>query len=326
MKRLWIGFALVAALGLGSLAFAQTRECGAIDIAFGWSGCTASMTIGRVASLGSTMAWDDNGDLVVLGNDYVQSRQRNRYDVTTQLVRVDWSGRREIGRIALPPIGRVDQLQLSPVDDTMMVSCNAIYVCNLLLSSERRDNRHPTQLALLNADGSIAWTAFVMKEGTQPSSEGRAFDLAFSADGAQVLAGPIAFAVEDGAETPRGTAEAATNQVTILASDVMELAGAERSLDLPEDYIPFRWLQTTLSPDGNRLATLSRRFAGAGQPRAVLQVWDVETGAVLIRHEIKTDLSPALVWQPDGAEVLVATAPPRGDGTSTQLRSYGVAP
>lgn len=327
MKRLWIGFAaLVAAMGLGALVFAQTRECGAIDIAFGWSGCTGSLTIGGVASLGSTIAWDDNGDLMVLGTEYGQSSQRNRFDVTTQLVWVDWAGRRETRRIALPAIGRFDQLQLSPVDDTFAVSCNTIYVCDLLSSTERRDNRNPSQLALLGAEGSILWTGFVATDGTQPSSEGRAFDLSFSADGAQVLAGSVAFAVGDGAETPRGAAEAATDQATILASDVIEIAGAERSLDLPDDYVPFRWLQTTASPDGKSLATLSRRFAGAGLPRAVLQVWDAETGAVIVRHEINTDLSPALAWQPDGQEVLVATAPPMSIGASTQLRSYGATP
>jgi hypothetical protein len=95
-------------------------------------------------------------------------------------------------------------------------------------------------------------------------------------------------------------------------------------LDLPDHYIPFNQLQAALSPDAARLATLSRRFAGKGLPRAILQVWNVETGAVLARHEIDTDLSAALAWQSDGQAVFVATAVGVEPGAAAELRRYDV--
>jgi len=72
-------------------------------------------------------------------------------------------------------------------------------------------------------------------------------------------------------------------------------------------------------------STLARDDDGhEGLPRAILQVWNVETGAVLVRYDIDTDLSPALAWHDDGEAVFVATAAGGMLGAATQLRRYGV--
>lgn len=204
------------------------------------------------------------------------------------------------------------------------MTCNTIYVCDLLSSTERSDARYPTQLALLNRDGSIAWHASVPSDNARPNSEGRAFDLAFTQDGQAIVAGPMAFASDDGARVSGVRPVPLSANATIEATDQVQLAGAVQMLDLPDRYIPFNRLQSTLSPDGARLATLSRRFAGEGLPRAILQIWNIETGELLVRHEIDTDLSPALAWQGDGEAVFAATSVGVTPEAATQLRSYGV--
>ena len=326
MKRrlMFLSTSLVALAGLAALTYLGSRECGFLDTAFGLSGCTASRKVSGVSTLGSTLAIDRDGHLVVLGNRYENKPGSRNYQMTTQVVRIDWTKGREVERVSFDAFGRIDQMQVSPDGDTIAVTCNTIYVCDLLSSSERRDAEEPTQLALLNRDGSIVWHASVPTDRARPNSEGRSFDLAFAEDGQAVIAGNLAFAVGDGAPLGGTRPPAVPVNATISATDRIELGGVPRMLDLPEGFIPFNRLQTALSPDGDRLATLSRRFAGEGLPRAILQVWNVETGAVLVRHEIDTDLSPALAWQSDGEAVFVATAADAVPGAGTQLRSYSV--
>ncbi|MGE8106645.1 hypothetical protein ACQKP1_23435 [Allorhizobium sp. NPDC080224] len=315
---------LVALAGLAALTYLGSRECRFLDTVFGSSGCTASLKVSGVSTLGSTLARDRDGHLVVLGNRYEDMQGSRNYQITTQVVRIDWAKGREVERVSFNAFGRIDQMQLSPDGNTIAVTCNTIYVCDLLSSSERRGAEEPSQLALLNRDGSIVWHASVPTDRARPNSEGRAFDLAFAEDGQAVLAGNLAFAVGDGAPLGGTRPPTAPVNATISATDRIELAGAPRMLDLPDGYIPFARLQSALSPDGARLATLSRRFAGEGLPRAILQVWNVETGEVSVRHEIDTDLSPALAWQSDGEAVFVATAAGAVPRAGTELRSYSV--
>ncbi|EKF61543.1 hypothetical protein QWE_00025 [Agrobacterium albertimagni AOL15] len=326
MKRrlMVLSTGLAAFAALAALTYWGTRECGFFDTALGLSGCTGSRTIAGVSTLASTLARDTDGYLVVLGNKYEDVPGSRNYRVTTQVVRIDWAQGREVERVSFPAFGRIDQMQISPDGETIAVTCNTIYVCDLLSSADQRDALYSTQLALLNRDGSIVWHASVPMEDARPNSEGRSFDLAFAEDGQAVVAGAVAFAISDGAPLRGALPPAVSSNATINATDQIELAGAPRMLDLPDHYIPFNQLQSALSPDGARLATLSRRFSGKGMPRAILQVWDVETGGVLARHEIDTDLSPALAWQSDGQAVFVATAVGVEPGAATDLRRYGV--
>ncbi|MFN7089003.1 MAG: hypothetical protein ACK4P4_00365 [Allorhizobium sp.] len=321
-RRLVVLSTSLAALAV--LAYLGTRECGFLDTALGLSGCTGSRTIKGVSTLGRTLARDGDGHLVVLGSDYEDVHGSRNYRVTTRVVRIDWAKSREVQRVSFPSFGRIDQMQISPDGDTIAVTCNTIYVCDLLSSADQRNAQYPTQLALLNRDGSIAWHASISTDDARPNSEGRAFDLAFAEDGQAVIAGNLAFAIGDGTPLAGTPPPAVSVNASINATDRIELAGAPRMLDLPDHYIPFNQLQSAPSPDGARLATLSRRFAGKGLPRAILQVWNVETGSVLVRHEIDTDLSPALAWQGDGQAVFVATAVGVEPGASTELRRYGV--
>lgn len=325
MKRrlMFLSTSLAAFAALAALTYWGTRECGFFDTALGLSGCTGSRTIAGVSTLASTLARGGDGYLVVLGNAYEDLPGSRNYRVTTQVVRIDWAQGREVERVSFPAFGRIDQMQISPDGETIAVTCSTIYVCDLLSSADQRDARS-TQLALLNRDGSIAWHASVPMDDARPNSEGRSFDLAFAENGQAVVAGNMAFTISDGAPLDGPLPPAVSSNRTIDATDQIELAGAPRMLDLPDHYIPFNQLQSALSPDRTRLATLSRRFAGRGMPRAILQVWNVESGTILARHEIDTDLSPALAWQSDGQAVFVATAAGVEPGAATELRRYGV--
>ena len=324
MKRMTmaVGCGVAAVAGLAALAHVGTRECGFIDIWLGLSGCTASLTVADIAITGSTLALDRDGHLVMLGNRYAETPRSNQMKLTTHVVRIDWRTGREVTRMEPPFLGRIDQLQLPPDGDSMAIACNASYTCELLEYGQDSDNDYPAALALLDGDGAIAWSGFAPRRTNQPSSEGRAFDLGFSADGMAVVAGDAGFVAADGSALDGPMPVSASANATLLTDQQIELAGAVQSLDLPDGFVPFRYLQTTRSPDGARIATLSRRFAGEGLPRAVLQVWSVETGTMLVRHEIDTDLAQALAWQADGQAVFVTTAPPRQPGASTQIRSY----
>lgn len=239
MKRrlmvLWTSLATLA--GVVALAYLGTRECGVLDVAFGLSGCTGSHTIKGVSTLGSTLARDGEGHLVVLGNDYEDVHGSRDYRVTTRVVRIDWTQGREVERVSFPSFGRIDQMQLSPDGDTIAVVCNTIYACNLLSPSDQRNARYPTQLALLNRDGSVAWHASVSTDDARPNSEGRSFDLAFAEDGQAVVAGNLAFATGDGVPLFGTLPPAVSVNATINAIDQIQLAGAPRRLDLPDHYI-----------------------------------------------------------------------------------------
>ena len=323
-RLMMLSTSLAALLGLAALTYLGSRECGFLDTALEMSGCTGRLKVSGVSTLGSTLARDGDGQLVVLGDTYLERQGSRNLQVSTQVVRIDWAQRREIERLSFPSFGRIDQMQISPEGGMLAVTCNTIYVCDLLPSSERHAARNATQLALLNRDGSMVWHASVPTDRARPNSEGRSFDLGFAKDGQAVLAGNLAFAVRDGTPLSGASSPTASVNATINATDRIELAGLPRMLDLPDRYIPFNRLQSAFSPDGARLATLSRRFAGKGLPRAILHIWNVETGAVLARHEIDTDLSPALAWQSDGEAVFVATAAGGLSGEATELRSYGM--
>jgi len=312
-----IGLAIVASgavyIGLGA--------CGWLDRYLGRSGCLGSYTIANLSSLGSTMAVDRDGRLIVAGGDHrASAADASRSQPHPQVVTLDLANGNELDRVPLDFSGLPDQLRLSPVDDHIAVTCNSIYVCDLADPPPGAEYAGASLLGLFAPDGALAWSQVITRDIAQPSAEGRAFDLAFAEDGATVVAGPVAFATADG--TPREDSPPAMLQsFAVDSADSITVAGVPRPLGLPEGYVPFTRLQVALSADAGRLAALSRRFSGPGQPRAILTTWDTASGRMLARHEIETDLAPALAWHPDGS-VLVAAAGPQAIGAGTQVRIY----
>lgn len=137
-----------------------------------------------------------------------------------------------------------------------------------------------TQLGLFESDGTLLWSHAILRTVAQPSAEGRAFDLAFSADGSAVVFGPMVIATKDGAVSEVSVSAGDAPGATIDTARTVSIAGAEADLDLPADSVPFTRLQIALCADGRRLATLSCRLSGAGDIRALLQIWDKDSGAL----------------------------------------------
>ncbi|MHA6732118.1 hypothetical protein [Devosia sp. A369] len=299
------------------------KECGWLDRWLDRSGCVDSFNVNNLASLGSTMLVDREGRLVIAGVQYGEaSRSGRELSTVSQIVIFDPASGTEIERMSVQFNGRPDQLQLSPTEDLFVLTCSSIYTCDLADTPSGGKYSGAAQIAVLDRQGQFVWRVAVPRDIAQPSPEGRAFDLAFADDGAAVVAGPVAFATSDGALLTDAVLAVAPHGMAVDSADIIVIAGAPRDLHLPPDYIPFTRLQTATSADGTCLATLSRRFSGPGDLRAILQVWDNASGEMLVRHDIVTDLSPALAWRSDGTGVLVATASPPAPGTGTQIRTY----
>lgn len=318
----WVLFVLVIISASAIVAFNGLRECGWIETAFGSGSCAGSVIVENIASVRSTVAVNSDGEVVVLGNRYKATKQKSEFDVRAQIAVIDWQAGKEVRRIEPEFSGRPDQLILSPTGERMAVACRSFFSCDLVDLPSSQASFGATQLALLGEDGAIRWRGAVMPDEASPTVEGRAFDLAFSADSRSLVAGPVAFSVADGARGSGSMQARVTSHATLLASYEIELAGQRRSLGLPAGFVPFTRLQTATSPDGKSVATLSRRFSGEGEIRSVLQIWDIASGKVVTRHEIRTDLSPALAWHPDGTLIFVATTSPVVEGVSTQIRAY----
>ncbi|MCJ8151762.1 hypothetical protein [Shinella sedimenti] len=320
VRRVLVVLAIIS--GSAIVTFSGFRDCGWLETAFGSGSCAGSVTLDNIASVRSTVAVNSDGDVVVLGNRYTATNREGDFDVRAQIAIIDWQAGKEVRRIEPDFSGRPDQLILSATNEGMAITCRSFYACDLADLPSGQDAFGATQLALLDEDGSINWVGAVMREEAPPSVEGRAFDLAFSADGRSLVAGPVVFSVADGARGSGSAQVSITSHATLLASYDFELAGQRRSLGLPAGFVPFTRLQTATSRDGKSLATLSRRFSGEGAIRSVLQIWDIARGELVTRHEIVSDLAPALAWHPDGSLVFVATASPVAEDASTQIRAY----
>ncbi len=318
----WVFYILAIISASAIVASSGFRECGWIETAFGSGSCAGSVTLENIASVRSTVAVNSDGEVVVLGNRYTASKKKGEFDVRSQIAVIDWQAGKELRRLEPEFSGRPDQLILSPIGQGMAVACRSFFSCDLVDLPSSQASFGATQLALLGEDGAIRWRGAVMPDEVPPTVEGRAFDLVFSADGRSLVAGPIVFSVAEGARGSGSAQVGVTSHATLLASYDIELAGQRRSLGLPAGFVPFTRLQTATSRDGKSLATLSRRFSGKGEIRSVLQIWDIARGELVSRHEIGSDLAPALAWHPDGSLVFVATASPVAENASTQIRAY----
>ncbi len=146
-------------------------------------------------------------------------------------------------------------------------------------------------MIVYEANGDRLWFEGIPHHEARPDADARAFDLAWSASGSVVFA-HLPFLAEDGSLilTRQLPLEGPTGR---LAATATEIAGTGVTLPaLPADFIPFSRQQTALSPDGDRIAVLSRRFSGPGALRGMIRVFDLETGAMLVRHDIAEDLAP----------------------------------
>ncbi len=312
---------LLAGVSLAGWAAASgSKECAWLDRWLGLSGCLASFTLGSLTDLGSTMEFDKDGHLVILSVDYRKygSEQRSY----PQLVTADLENGREIDRAELDFKGRPDQLRLSPRDESIAVICSDIYVCDLVNVRGKERNNVCAMIAVFERGGKKIWDGSVSRDVISGNAEGRAGDLAFSADGVLVAAGPTSFAPENGSLSGRVSRELAPDGFAIYGVDHVKIAGEERSFVSPEGYVSFARMRAMPSPDGRLLAVLSRHFSGEGEIRAILLVFDRETGAMLDRHDIGTDLCPALAWGPEGETLIVAAVDARGLGATTEIRLY----
>ena len=349
-----VGLALAAA---GSAAALSLRSCGALDRLAGRSGCVASLQVSDLASLRQTVAFDpaDPGALLVAGTSYARRSGRD-LSASAELVRLDLRSGEETARIRLAFGGVPERLALSRDGRRAAISCNAATQCDFAPAAIEGDGSRSEHLPLAMVDLAAAFaepklaaraqtlkTAPAFQVGVWP--DGRSLEPVFSPAGDVVAANGFAWAFRGDrlatvpAETlhdPRGSgAVASADGQTRISHDrragVLSVIGADGaaqrrlSLDLPEGSVTGEEPPLVLSPDGSRVAALSRRFSGPGEIRAVLQVWEIGGGKRLARYEIGDELSATLLFTPDGARLLVAEAAEPAHGASTRLRFYPAA-
>lgn len=340
--------------GAAATAVVSLRPCGALDSFAGRSGCEASLVVSDLASLRQTVLFDpaDPNVLLVAGARFAR-RSGQDLSASAELVRIDLASGDETGRIRLGFGGVPERLALSPDGRRGAVSCNAAFLCDFPPAAIEGDGSRSehlpiamVDLAAAFADPKLAASAQTLK--TAPAfpvgvwPDGRNLEPVFSPAGDVVAANGFAWAFRGGrleappAETlhdPRGagavaSANGAIRIVHDLRAGALAVAGAngaERlrlALDLPAGFVADTALPLVLSPDRRRVAVLSRRFSGAGEILAVLQVWEIGDGNRLARCEIGEDLSATLLFTPDADHLLVAEAAEPTHGASTRLRFY----
>jgi len=299
--------------------------------------------------------------LVVAGSSYSasSSSETDRLRVSSTVVLYDLNAGRETVRYGVPPTGVIEQLVLSSDGTRAALTCNRSWTCEFDSSYLPEDGRPDDSLSRYvpvslidlvsppsRAQATVPWLRVIREAEVPPNADGMAVDLRFSADGASLIAfhdgsASVAWSVEDGsAIVPSAepgdslvgfdavaTADGATRVTADRQAGLLRLTGTAAdvgmlALDLPEGFIGELHMPLAVSPDGSHVAALSRRFAGPGAPRAILQVWRLADGARVARHEIEEDLHATLVWHPDGRQVLVAPASKPAVEVGTELRLY----
>lgn len=310
-QKILITVVLVAGLIAGAF-WVIASPCGSI----GNDGCEAALHLRDIVVTGDAMVVDGGGRLRVAGVHY-RDGPRNRLNAAMVVVRLDPETGEEIDRLDVGYEGMPDQLRLSPIGEGFAISCNAVYVCDLPGGDRPRE----TEAAQFDKAGKLSWATGIAYDVAPPDSEGRAFELGYSASG-QVLFAHVAHLVETGEviltrqqmlESPSGV---------LAAADGEAHGGLAQKLDLPPDFIPFLRHRTAISPDGMRIAVLARRFSGPGRVRAAIRIFDITSGALLARHDIAQDLAPALLWHPRRDAVIVAEAGAVAENAGTSLYFY----
>ena len=311
MRRL-LFMALAAVLLVTGLFCMFSGPCGR----FGGDGCLASHTLRHIAVTGDTIVTDAAGKLRIAGIHY-RPGGRDRLLPKMVMVTIDPQTGEEISRLELDMEGRPDQLRLSPQEDRFAISCNALYVCDLPGGNKPKES----EAMMFDSGGKRLWSTGVEHRLAPPDSDGRAFDLAFSASGRILFAhlahmadgGDVILTKQRPIEGPAGRLDAFGSQA---------YGGLAGRLGLPDGFVPFLRHNTAISPDGTRIAVLARRFSGPGTIRAAIRVFDIEKGGLLASHDIDEDLAPVIVWQPDRDAVIVALADAVAADAGTQLRLY----
>ncbi|MRX52216.1 hypothetical protein GI374_17825 [Paracoccus sp. S-4012] len=318
MRKRGLARLLLAALlaAAGGALWSVSGPCGPIDRILGASGCLASFSVSDLVVTGDTIATDSEGRLVIAGIDYDPDRRR---DLRARMVAVtlDPAIGTEIERVDLNMIGYPDQLRISPDGTRLALSCNALYIC------DRAGGGPPARTGVMLYDrvGERQWLAGIEHAVAPPDAEGRAFELAFSPSGNVVFA-HVAFDAVSGNAIQTREQPLPGPTGTVPAAPIIEVAGQTIALELPEGFIPFLRLSTALSPDGNRIAVLARRFSGPGEMRAVIRVHDLATGERLAAHDIREDLVPPIHWHPQRDAVVIARATAPESGAAAELRLY----
>lgn len=302
---------LVGTIAAGTL-WVFSRPCGGM----GHDGCEARHQLRDIVVTGDTIASDTDGRLWIAGVHYSAGRRDRLYSEMV-LVIADPETGEEIERMPLGMEGRPDQLRLAPRGEGFAISCNGLYVCDLPGGNRPRE----TEVMMFDAAGERLWFAGVEHRHAPPDSDGRAFELAFSPTG-QIVFAHVAHLARTGNVilTKQQPLVGPTGQ--LVAADSQAHGGLARKLDLPEGFIPFRRHGTAISPDGKRIAVLARHFSGPGAVRAAIRIFDIDSGALLARHDIGDNLAPAILWHPHRDAVIVALAGASAADAGTELRFY----
>lgn len=354
MRRLAIlGGATLAVAAAGVWAATSFQPCRALDRLLGRSGCVRALTISDLASLRQTALFHPKAPrtLIVAGVSY-RTGYGEKFQANARLVAVDAGAGAELWRRQIYPNGVIERLVLSADGATAAFTCNRLFSCDFArgdvpagMDPRRALPVSVVDLAAIAASNNTGDTSraqfkrFVAGGSVAPEADGRGPQVAFSANGAAILAGDDAWTVTgeplearppaafdargvDAVETPDGLRVAYDRRAQSL--EVTEARAGRRAiqLDLPKDFWPELRLPLVLSPDGARVAALSRRFSGPGAPRAVLQVWRLSDGARLARYDLVEDVYETLLFTPDGVEVVVARAPAPEPRAATELRFY----
>lgn len=293
MKRvLGVGLAL-AAIGVAGAIVVAAQPCGPLDR----SGCVASFTVSDMTGLGDTIAVAprDDGLIWVAGNRYAQSGSSRGLSTSIVVALIDVASGSEITRLVPTETGTPIQLALSPDGTRLAIANSTIYT-------------HSADLVVIDSAGETLWTKAFDENGVVPDAEGHALALEFEADNT-LFAEPLAF-------DPDGEA------IEPMPVERRWIGATEVGVALPEGFVPWTYATAALSPDFTQEAILLRRFDIGSGPRAILEIRDISTAAIVVRHEIGEDLNAALAWDPLGRGVIVARAGAFEAGAGTQLRVY----
>lgn len=315
---------LAVLAGVVWLSTEVLRPCRLLDVWLARSGCVAVYQISDLTALGRALAFVPGGRslLAVGGTRLVASSARDGADARAQIVFYDMDAKAELSRVTPRLEGRIDQFAVLPDADRLALTCNPIYTCGDRAIEATEDLRGATYVSLISRSGDTHWTVPIRVSEARPDAEGRAFTLDVASDGSEIIAGPVTLDADTGERVMLDTGRSVARSGPIDTMSTVSMAGVTADLDLPQDFVPFTRLQTALSFDGRRVATLSRRFSGRGAVRAILQVWDTASAGRLVRHEIEEDLTAAVVWHPDGNSIVVAVAAAPQIGSQTELRRY----
>ena len=339
------GLAGVALLGwIGAWAF---EPCRPLDRWLGRSGCVGHARLQGIGMLRQTLAARPDGSLLVGGATFAESGSgtgRSTLVLLNQALE-------EIGRQETTPRGVLEQVAVSPDGQAIAATCNRQWSCEFEFALPSGagpggdgSRQVPVSLSRFRTDTApdgpadfarLDWIRTIPEAEAGEAADGRAFALAFAADGRSLVAGRHGWGLDGGAVAQPAAAPLPTGFDRVAAAGHGVEAASERSsgrvllrrgattepLDpaLPAGFVPELHRPLALSPDGTRLAALYRRF-DRGEPRALLRVWRIADGALTAAAALP-EAYPALAWLP-GDRVALALPVGPAEAGETELRLY----